>query len=127
MKAIDKALDELWSKLVKLKAGNKCEVCGKTRNLNSHHCYSRAKKSVRWQAINGFCLCVGCHIGIKFSAHKTPNDFSEWSKKKRGQKWFDLLQIKAHQISKLHTFEKELLKRELLEEIYNLESAKDEP
>lgn len=119
MKAIDKALDELWSELVKLKAGNKCEIenCQITRNLNSHHVYSRAKRSVRWEAINGFCLCVNHHIGVKFSAHKTPNDFSEWSKKKRGQKWFDLLQIKAHQISKLHIFEKELLKKELQAEI----------
>lgn len=127
MKNIDKALDTLWSELIKLKAGNKCEVCRKTRNLNSHHVYSRAMRSVRWCVENGFALCVGCHIGTKFSAHKTPNDFSEWSKKNRGQAWFDLLQAKAHTISKLHPFEKELLKRELQVEVYNLKDAKDEP
>jgi hypothetical protein len=120
MKSIDKALDNLWSELVKLRAGNKCEVCGKVRNLNSHHVYSRAMKSVRWDVINGISLCVGCHVGTKFSAHKTPNDFSEWSKKKRGQAWFDLLQAKAHSISKLHPFEKELLAKELKKEIDGL-------
>lgn len=117
MKSIDKYLDDLWSELVKLKAGNKCEVCGKTRNLNSHHVYSRAMKSVRWQAMNGYCLCVGHHIGIKFSAHKTPNDFTQWSIENRGQSWFDTLQMKAHSIGKLFPFEKELLKKELQKEI----------
>lgn len=49
MKAIDKRLDDIWRKLVKLKAGNKCEIetCQKTTNLNSHHVYSRVMKSVR--------------------------------------------------------------------------------
>jgi len=124
MKAIDKTLDNLWSELVKLKAGNKCEVknCQKTQNLNSHHVYSRAKRSVRWETINGYCLCVGHHIGVKFSAHKTPNDFAEWSKADRGQAWFDTLQAKAHTISKLHPFEKELLAKELEKEISNFKA-----
>lgn len=119
MKAIDVRLDDLWRVLIKLRAGNRCEIerCGKTQYLNSHHVYSRANRSVRWDVINGICLCVGHHIGVKFSAHKTPNDFSEWSKKHRGQKWFDLLQIKAHQESKLHPFEKKILAEELQKEI----------
>lgn len=123
MKAIDKRLDDIWRKLVKLKAGNKCEIetCQKTTNLNSHHVYSRVMKSVRWDIKNGYCLCVGHHIGFRFSAHKTPNDFSEWSKKNRGQSWFDLLQAKAHSISKLHPFEKELLAKELEKEIAEYE------
>ena len=122
MKAIDKRLDDLWSELVKLRAGNKCEIknCQKTAPLNSHHVYSRAKRSVRWCVENGYCLCVGHHIGTKFSAHKTPNDFSEWSKQDRGQEWFDLLQAKAHTISKLHKFEKELLAKELQKEIADI-------
>ena len=45
------------------------------------------------------------------------DDFSEWSKKDRGQAWFDLLRAKAHTISKLHIFEKELLAKELQKEI----------
>lgn len=117
MKAIDKRLDTLWSELVKLKAGKQCEVCKITRNLNSHHVYSRAMRSVRWETTNGYCLCVNHHIGVKFSAHKTPNDFSEWSKQDRGQVWFDLLQVKAHATSKLHPFEKKILAEELLKEI----------
>jgi len=117
MKKIDKTLDTLWSELVKLKADNKCEVCGITRNLNSHHVYSRAKRSVRWQVENGYSLCVNHHIGIKFSAHKTPNDFSEWCKADRGQAWFDTLQAKAHTAVKRHEFEKKILAGELRKEI----------
>lgn len=127
MKPIEKQLDALWSELVKLRAGNRCEVCGKSEYLNSHHVYSRAKKSVRWQIENGFCLCPGCHIGSKFSPHKTPNDFVIWSIEKRGQTWFDLLQAKAHSIVKLHPFEKKLLAEELKKEIKQFNTGKYDP
>lgn len=116
----DKALDDAWSLLVKLLADYKCEVCGKIRPLNSHHIYTRAMWSVRWDVLNGVCLCVGCHIGNKLSAHKTPLTFDRWLLKSRGQDKLDLLEAKAHQISKLHPFEKELLLKELLNEINEL-------
>lgn len=117
MKSIDKRLDDVWSQLVKLKAGNKCEVCGKTNNLNSHHLYSRAKKSVRWDTMNGICLCVAHHIGSGFSAHKTPNDFTYWLEERKGKSWMEALRAKANQHSKLHKFEKQLLLKELQKEI----------
>ena len=60
-KGIDGKLDIAWSKLVKLRAGMKCEYCSKTSYLNSHHIYSRSKKSTRWNPDNGICLCVGHH------------------------------------------------------------------
>ena len=119
MKAIDKRLDDLWRVLVKLRAGNKCEIknCQKTEPLNSHHVYSREKKSVRWCCKTGYCLCVGPHIWTKFLSHKTPNDLAEVRKKDRGQKWFDLLQAKAQTTSKLHPCEKKILAGELQKEI----------
>lgn len=114
---IEKQLDEAWSKLVKLKAGNKCEVCGKTTNLNSHHIYSRAKKSLRWNTINGICLCVGHHIGVQFSAHKTPIEFIDWLKDKKGEDKMQELRIMANITSKYSVLEKELLLKELQKEI----------
>ena len=117
-KGIDKLLDDAWSLLVKLEAGNKCEVCGKKDYLNSHHIYSRSKKSTRWYVPNGLCLCVGHHVFSSiFSAHKTPLEFTEWLINYRGQNKIDILRIKANSISKLHKFEKELLLKELLKEI----------
>lgn len=123
MKAVDLDLDNAWSELVKLRAGKKCEVCGKPDSLNSHHIYSRSKRSVRWDVMNGICLCVGHHIGNKFSAHKTPNDFTYWLEKKRGQHFMDLLSAKAHRQSKLMDFEKELLLKELKAEIKKIKDG----
>lgn len=124
LKGIDKKLDDAWAKLVKIRAGNKCEYCGKTSYLNSHHIFSRSKKSVRWDAMNGICLCVGCHtFSSKFSAHKTPLEFTYWLERKKGKPWIELLTIKANQISKLHQFEKEVLLDELLRQINELEQC----
>jgi len=119
---VDGKLDDAWSKLVKLRAGMKCEYCGKTSYLNSHHIYSRSKKSVRWDAMNGICLCVGHHtFSSKFSAHKTPLEFTDWLINKKGQSFVDTLRIKANQTSKLHSFEKEILLGELNRQIQILE------
>ena len=120
-KGVDGKLDDAWALLVKLKANNQCEVCGKRSPLNSHHIYSRSKKSTRWHVLNGICLCVGCHVfSSKFSAHKTPLEFTQWLLRYKGQDYIDRLQIKANTISKLHNFEKEILLTELNKEINDL-------
>lgn len=126
-KGIDGKLDIAWSKLVKLKAGMKCEVpnCHKT-TLNSHHIYSRSKKSTRWHVQNGICLCVGHHtFSSTFSAHKTPLEFTQWLVKYKGQDYLDRLQIKANTTSKLFDFEKTLLLAELKKEINHYTKLKD--
>ena len=121
-KGIDKKLDDAWSKLVKLRAGNKCEYCYKTAYLNSHHIYSRSKKSTRWDVKNGICLCVGHHtFSSTFSAHKTPLEFIMWLTKYKGQEFLDLLTLKANATSKLHQFEKEVLLEDLNQQIKNFE------
>ena len=117
---LEKRLDEAWSILVKLKAGNKCEVCRSEKNLNSHHIYSRAKKSVRWSTKNGICLCVGHHIGVTFSAHKTPVEFVNFLMNLRGVVFMQELEIAANATSHLHSFKKEILLNELLKEIKEL-------
>lgn len=118
LKGVDGKLDDAWAKLVKLKAGMKCEYCGKQTHLNSHHIYSRSKKSTRWSVINGICLCVGHHVfSSSFSAHKTPLEFTDWLERYKGKEFIDLLRVKANAISKLHKFEKEILLKELLDEI----------
>ena len=122
-KGIDKKLDDSWAILVKLKAGMKCEVCHKSRNLNSHHIYSRSKKSTRWHVKNGVCLCVGCHVfSSKFSAHKTPTEFTEWLNENKGTDYMDRLRLRANTVSKLHPFEKKILLEELQKEIKSYES-----
>lgn len=112
---IDKKLDDAWSLKVKERAGFKCEYCGKQNALNSHHVYSRSKKSTRWDVDNGVCLCVGHHVfSSSFSAHKTPLEFIEWIKSVRGEVWFHVLRLKANQTVKLHKHEKEQMLEELM-------------
>lgn len=114
MKGIDKKLDDAWSLLVKLIANERCEYCGKTTTLNSHHVYSRSKRSTRWAVENGVCLCVAHHtFSSSFSAHKTPTEFTEWIIEKRGREWYDNLRLKANKTEKLMTFEKVALLDEL--------------
>ena len=118
---INKALNTAWSKLVKLEWENKCAVCGNRRSLNSHHIYSRAKKSVCWDTMNGICLCVKHHIGVEFSAHKTPNDFTFWLLDKKGKTWLMKLRIKSNSTSHYHEFEKEIMLKELNKRIKEYE------
>ncbi len=121
-KGLDGKLDKAWSELIKLRAGNKCEYCGKTSYLNSHHIYSRSKKSTRWHPENGVCLCVGHHtFSSTFSAHKTPLKFTDWLQRYKGNDWIDRLRIRANHIHKYHKFEKEILLKELLKEIKSYE------
>jgi hypothetical protein len=121
-KKLNKKLDDAWSKLIKLKAGNKCEYCGKTKSLNSHHIYSRAKMSVRWDTRNGICLCVGHHIGVNFSAHKTSFEFSDWLLKYKGMEFMTELRLQAQLTSHYYVFEREFLLKEMLNEINRLEN-----
>ena len=94
LKGIDGKLDTLWSELVKLEANYQCEVCGKTTTLNSHHIFSRSNRSVRWDETNGVCLCVPHHtFNAKFSAHKTPTEFTYWLEKEYGREYLDDLSL----------------------------------
>ncbi len=103
----DKKLLDLWSEIVKLLAGNKCEYCGKGQYLNSHHIFSRSNLSTRYYFDNGVCLCAGHHVlSSKFSAHKTPVEFIEWLKNKRGEKWYEDLRKRAKSIKKYNRSEK---------------------
>lgn len=121
LKGVDGKLDDAWSLLVKLKAGMACEYCGKTSYLNSHHIFSRSKRSTRWNVDNGICLCVSHHtFNSGFSAHKTPLEFIDWLINKKGTPYIDRLRIKANTTSKLHKFEKEILLDVLLKEIEEL-------
>lgn len=123
-KGIDGKLDEAWSKLIKLIAGNVCEYdgCNKTDYLNSHHIFSRSNKSVRWALNNGICLCAGHHVLNGNSAHKAPLDFTDWLIEYKGQDFIDELRLEAHSIKKWTKFEKELLLVSLNELIKNYEN-----
>ncbi len=98
-KTLEKKLDNKWAEAIKFRAGFKCEYCGKRENLNSHHIFTRSRKATRWELNNGCCLCVGCHtFSSKFSAHKTPIEFTHWLEKTRGVKWLETLQQMSNEV-----------------------------
>jgi len=106
---LSKKLDEAWSLAVKKRAGYKCEVCGKTDILNSHHIVGRRNRRVRWDVRDGVCLCVKHHkFGIE-SAHEDPLWFREWLEDKRWEDYAYLYTVK-NQIKKwtLEDMEKRL-------------------
>ena len=95
-KSQKRKLDKLWSEVVKKLAGNKCEVCGRTRSLNSHHLFSRRFMSTRYEVENGICTCVRCH----FWFHQKPLPAAEWIISRRGQDWYNRLELKAKTLAK---------------------------
>jgi hypothetical protein len=98
-KTLEKKLDNKWAEAIKVRAGFRCEYCGKRENLNSHHIFTRSRKATRWELNNGCCLCVGCHIfSSKFSAHKTPIEFTHWLEKTKGVKWLEELQQMSNEV-----------------------------
>jgi len=63
-----KKADAIWSEVIKIRDGYRCVLCGKTENLNSHHIIHKSRgKAVRYEILNGVCLCAGCH---NFKIHK---------------------------------------------------------
>ena len=117
-KGIDKRLDDAWSKLIKLRAGNKCEYCGSRNQTNAHHIFTRSNKSTRWDVANGISLCPSHHtLSNKFSAHGTPTIFTEWLINKKGENWHNILRLRANSDGKRTKFEKEIILSELQKEI----------
>lgn len=81
LKKLQIRLLDLWSGIVKKKAGYRCEVCGKSKGivtLNSHHIISRSNLTLKWDLRNGCCLCQGCHRLNRLSAHGDPLFFVSW-------------------------------------------------
>lgn len=55
--------DTIWSKYIRTR-DRECLMCGKTENLQAHHCIvtKGASNATRYNLNNGITLCYGCHI-----------------------------------------------------------------
>lgn len=66
------ALLALWSKVVRQRAGHRCESCGRTGRLEAHHVWPKGKyHAVRFFVPNGVSLCFLCHKGPE-GVHANP-------------------------------------------------------
>lgn len=118
-------LDTLWSKLVKIRGGFKCEVCKKQDNqLNSHHIVGRTNRNLRWDLRNGVSLCVGCHKFRTQSAHEDPEWFRGWLMKNRGED-FDYVNQKKNTIKKWTNLEKKELLEDFKKQVKGYENNSD--
>ena len=99
-KAQEKELDTLWSKAVKARAGNRCEMCLKTEPLQAHHVIGRRNKTTRHKVSNGCCLCAGHH----FYAEQNGVAFAQWIIKSRGEKWWNMLSLEARELKVFKEF-----------------------
>lgn len=66
----------LWSKIIRLRAGNKCEMSGLTSSdghiLQSHHLFQvSSNRCFKYDLNNGICLTQGQHAYAKNSPHRT--------------------------------------------------------
>jgi len=60
----DEQLLDIWAADVKNKAGYRCEICGKTEDLHSHHIEPKSiAPKLAYDIENGMCLCRECHYG----------------------------------------------------------------
>lgn len=122
-----KKYDTKWSYLVKVRAWNKCEIPWCTRwNLNSHHIFTRMNYTTRFDLDNWICLCSRHHtLNPRFSAHKTPTEFTEWIKEYRWEKRYDTLRLKSNQ-TRDRNYDKVKIYLELKEKELCVESTTDQ-
>lgn len=78
-KTLRNKADKLWRDAVRLAAGNKCEVCGRSSGvLHAHHLFTREIYHLRHWLGNGILLCYRCHTGDpQTSAHQNPENFRD--------------------------------------------------
>jgi hypothetical protein len=95
-KDVKSECDKLWSKLIKLRAGMKSELSGKTDRLHSHHLIGKSCYALRYSLENGICVTAGEH---KFGFHHAGRQFAynEKVKELRGSDIFEKLSLLKNQ------------------------------
>lgn len=74
-------LDKITAQVIKLRDDYTCQKCGgkpKPQGCHWAHIYSRTSQKMRWDLLNSFVLCNGCH---RFW-HANPIDAENWLKNK---------------------------------------------
>ncbi len=113
-------LDTLFSQYVKLKAGGKCEYCGKTPSPQGYHNHhgvvGRRYLNTRWEEDNCAALCMACH---NFLAD-FPSINSDFFIGRIGTKRMEEIEIMARTYRKMTKERREEIKQKLKEKIESL-------
>lgn len=93
----------LHSKIVRARANNTCENCGRTngdinpdtgkpvKQIHCAHIISRDQSATRTDELNAFCLCASCH----WYMGKWPIEFAKFVYATVGEEWYENLRLKA--------------------------------
>jgi len=81
-----KALKE-WGRMIRARDGNKCQMCGGTNHLNSHHIIPKEIHELSLEPMNGTCLCISHHKFGMHSAHKNGFYFAKWLKENKPEQY----------------------------------------
>jgi len=94
-----KALDKLFSEVIRLRANGYCERCHKyvkNEGINASHFYGRVRHSTRWDEDNVQGICSPCHAGF----HDNRLSYFEWLFHRLGAERMCILADKAEVITK---------------------------
>lgn len=120
------ALDSLFSLYIRARAGWKCERCGKfypedeRQALDCSHFVGRAHKGTRWDEENAACHCRGCHQHLGAN----PIIFVDWIINHMGGQRYAALRARAAKPTRISTFDRGIIARELLAKLELIESGK---
>ena len=96
-KKLEKELDDLWHQAVLKRDGYRCRICGSKDRLQTHHIFSRVRKTTRWDIDNGITLCAGHH----YLAHRDPEKFRRFVIKIIGEEKYEKLYQKSLYVAKI--------------------------
>ena len=111
--------DSLFSVLVRIKRGYRCEKCGKkhdtsSMNIGLSHFKGRSRESVRYDEENVDVLCnIPCHN--YFEEHK--KDYEKWKEERMGTKAYKLLLVRSEQTGRYDPFVEKILCKRFREEM----------
>ena len=94
--------DQWFGKCIKLRAGWRCEVCGKQyqegdQGLHTSHFYSRRHQSVRHDPDNAAAMCFGCHQKLGGE----PIEFALWIECYLTTKTLEALEVRKNKLLKI--------------------------
>ncbi len=114
-KELEKKCDDLWTRIVKIRANFTCEITEEKWELKylvSHHIAGKQKSWMRWNLDNGVCLYSGSHFLIHSQDTTIAHYSIEKLKQKRGNDWYASLlegkrfgtQVKLNELKSIYKY-----------------------
>lgn len=126
MKPLDKQLDDIFRRLVKLRSNHYCEATGEyyenDLGLDCSHVFKRGNMATRWHPKNAYAH------GREIHSHFTDNDdeLEAWCREKMGDAEYEALQAISSQNVRIYDEEKEELLAHYKAEFDRISAIRDD-